>query len=199
MRILCTLSICFLCLLLLSACAPVQKDGIANYDKNTCSLGLTTNLFPSDEFLNCFEVKKSDYHYWNSDDWTWGYAKVFAYLNYDSATYAQAKEYCLGAFNLSVGDTHIYDEYTFVETTGYTPKNASANWALKSEFPQRFNMFGYHDESNTLFFLGYYNGNPQSEECSLAKRDFGGQYEKNTFDSHLSALPAHTRRMRCRR
>lgn len=177
MRILYRLLICFLCLLLLSACAPIEEEGIANYDKNTCSYGLTRFLFPSDEFLDLFEIKKSDYHYWDSNDLVWGYTKVFSYLSYDSETYTQAKEYCLETFHFSVGDTYNYNEYTFMETSDYIIATASDNEDITSDFPRWFNMFGYHDESNTLFFLGYYNGNPKSEERSLAEHDFGAFLE----------------------
>ena len=172
MRFFRTVSAILIFLLLLPACAPIQKEGIANYDKATCSVGLTANLFPSDDFLNRFPYQDSVYHYWDAEDLVWGYAKVFASLSYDAEIYEAAKTYCLENFNLSEGHTYAYNECHFAEHICYKSKNASGNWVLESQFPRHFNMFGYHDESHTLFFLGYYNSDPESEERILAQDDF---------------------------
>ncbi len=172
MRSFYTVLLILLIFLMLTACAPVQKDGIDNYEKYTCSVGLTSNLFPSDDFLALFPFKNSDYHYWDSDDWIWGYVKTFSYLTYDAEIYAAAKEYCLENFSLSEGHSYAYNEYCFIENVCYEVKDESNEWGVESTFPRHFNMFGYHDESCTLFFFGYYNGAPRSEEKELALDDF---------------------------
>ena len=156
----------------LSACTPFEIEGIENYNKSTCSVGLTANLFPSDCFLAEFDYVKSKYHYIDKEDWAWGYAKVFACLTYDPEVYADAKKYCLDTFLLSEEHSYIYNGYCFAEHICYKSKSSSGEWVLESDYPKRFNMFGYHDESCTLFFVGYYNGDPNDAEKKLALSDF---------------------------
>ena len=160
------------CLLVLSACKPIEKEGITNYDPATCSVGLTANLFPSGDFLTIYPYQSGDYHYLDTEDLVWGYAKAFARLSYDPETYAEVKTYCLENFNLSRSQSRTVNGYTFSEHICYKSKDASGTWQLDSHFPKQFNMFGYHDESCTLVFLGYYNGDPESEESALAQTDF---------------------------
>jgi hypothetical protein len=97
---------------------------------------------------------------------------VFACLTYDAETYVDAKAYCMENFNLSEGFDHTHNEYSFAEHVCYKSEDSIGEWHLESQFPRKFNMFGYHDESCTLIFLGYYNGDPESEESALAQTDF---------------------------
>ena len=164
-------SICLICLFLLTACAPIQKEGIDNFDKATCSVGLTANLFPSDDFLNRYPFQDSVYHYYDTEEPIWGYAKAFASLSYDPEIYEDAKAYCLTTFRLSEDQIFNYGDYYFTEQICYKSKDTSGKWILESQFPRHFNLFGYNDESRTLFFLGYYNGDPESKEQTLAQND----------------------------
>lgn len=165
-------------LLLFTACTPIEEDGIAAYDQGTCSVGLTANLFPSEDFLENYPYQSSAYHYLDTEDWIWGYAKVFACLSYSAEAYADAKAYCMENFNLSDGFHYNQNGYCFAEHICYKSKDSSGEWHLESQFPQHFNVFGYHDESCTLFFLGYYNGDPKAEERTLAQNDFGAFLEE---------------------
>ena len=172
MRLTKTLSVVLIVMLLLTSCTPIRKEGIGNYDKATCSFGLTENLFPSDDFLDSYLFCDSDYRYWDAQDPVWGYAKAFVKLSYDTKTYEDAKAYCLESYSPLEKHTFTHNDYHFVEHLSYKSKDSSDAWVLTSLFPQHFNLFGYHDESQTLFFLGYYNGNTKSEEYILAQEDF---------------------------
>lgn len=156
----------------LSACTPYQKDGIENFSKYTCSVELTANLFPSDDFLQKYNYTQSDYHYIDTEDWVWGYAKAFARLTYAPEVYEAAKQHCLDSFVLSEEHTYRNSQYSFTEHLCYKSKNEAGEWVLQSKFPRHFNMFGFDDESCTLFFIGYYNGDPNSAERELAQNDF---------------------------
>ena len=175
MRRFCLLIFFVLYVFSIVACAPVRKDGLPNYDKHTCTVGLTARLFPSDEFLERFQYTEGDYHYWDSDDWIWGYAKTFAYLRYDPAVYQDAKQYCLEEFAFNSSNLHINTDngYSFQEVYGSVAEYAiDPAVASNCNFPGCFNLFGFNDESNTLYFLGYYNGDPNSGERNMALTQF---------------------------
>ena len=172
MRKFCLLMSIVLIVVLLSACTPYQKDGIENFSKYTCSVELTANLFPSDDFLQKYSYIQSDYHYIDTEDWVWGYAKAYARLVYEPEAYETAKQYCLDSFVLSEEHTYKNNQYSFSEHLCYKSKNEAGEWVLESDFPRHFNMFGYDDETCTLFFIGYYNGDPNSAERKLAQTDF---------------------------
>jgi len=172
MRKFCLLMSIVLTFFLLSACTPIQKDGIENFSKYTCSVELTANLFPSDGFLEKYNYMQSDYHYIYTEDWVWGYAKAFARLTYTPEVYEAAKQHCLDSFVLSEDHTYCNSQYSFTEHLCYESKNEAGERFLESDFPRHFNMFGYDDESCTLFFIGYYNGDPNSAEKELAQTDF---------------------------
>jgi hypothetical protein len=75
-------------------------------------------------------------------------------------------------FFLSEEHSFTCNEYRFTEHICYQSKETSGEWVLASQFPRHFNLFGFNDETHTLFFLGYYNGDPAAEERTLALDDF---------------------------
>lgn len=172
MRKFCLLMSIVLTFFLLSACTPFQKNGLENFDKNDCTFGLTANLFPSDNFIQNHDYVQGDYYYYDKCDLWWGYSKAFARLTYAPEVYEAAKQHCLDSFVLSEDHTYCNSQYSFTEHLCYESKNEAGEWVLQSKFPRHFNMFGYDDESCTLFFIGYYNGDPNSAEKELAQTDF---------------------------
>lgn len=159
--------------LMLCACGSFKVTGIENYRKETCSVGLTAHMFPSDDFLTKFEYESGDYGYCDSGDFAWGYVTTFCQLLYEDGIYTKAKEYCLSKFAVCVTHQYEYEGYLFYETISHeeTDMNGTANSACR--YPKQFNMFAYCDEKNTLIFLGYYNGNPNDTEKELAESNFG--------------------------
>lgn len=155
-----------------SGCAPVEKRGLDHFEKHTCSVGLTANLFPSDEFLTDFECEYGDYQYFDSDDWKWGNVNVSAYLCYSTENYENAKDYCLE--KLSFCDSHQYEVqgFQFYEILCHQSMSESGDFLGGCRYPRQFNMFAYNDQTCTLLFLGYYNGEPDNEEKQLAETDF---------------------------
>ncbi len=155
-----------------SCAEPIVKNGIDSYTKATCSLGLTSNLFPSEDFPTSFEFEEADYAYYDSGDLLWGYAKAFAYFRYSEEEYQKAKEHSLNTIPLD-SKTYEYGGYCFSEYLCYTVKDEDGNWISQSRFPEIFNMVGYNDEECILIFIGYYNGNPDHPDRAIATTDFG--------------------------
>lgn len=164
-------------ILLLTACTTLEEEGIDSYNLATCSFGLTRYLFPSEDYLERFPYEDSIYHYLDTGDLAWGYAKAFASLRYDAAVYEDAKSYCMENFNLEESLRFACDDYRFMEHICYQSKDAEGNRVPESRFPMQFNLFGFHDETHTLFFLGYYNGDASSEERALATENFSAFLE----------------------
>ncbi len=155
-----------------SCAEPIVKSSIDSYTQATCSFGLTSNLFPSEDYITAFEYEEADYAYYDSCDFVWGYAKAFAYFQYSEEEYQKAKDFCLNTIPLD-SKTYEYGGYCFSEYLCYTIKDETGEWIPQSRFPEHFNMVGYNDEKCILVFIGYYNGDPESAEKSLAQTDFG--------------------------
>lgn len=157
--------------LMLSACSPIVKQGLDNFGLADSTLSLCSHLLPSEEFLTTSNYIGGDYRYWDQNDLfsTNTSEKVFLYLEYAPADYQKAKEYCLSNMQLSSKNTKEHNGYVFTE-----------NLALGSNasFPYHFNMFGYNDSLNQLFFIGYHNSKAiysyaDGTTAELAENDFG--------------------------
>jgi hypothetical protein len=151
---------------------PIVINGIDSYTKATCSFGLTSNLFPSEDFPTSFEYEKADYAYYDSGDLIWGYAKAFAFFRYSEEDYQKAKNFCLNTIPLD-SKKYEYGGYCFSEYLCYTVKDEDGEWISQSRFPEIFNMVGYNDEECILIFIGYCNGNPDHPDRVTATTDFG--------------------------
>ena len=171
-RLLAALMLILLPFSVVSCAEPIVKSGIENFSYATCSLGLTSNLFPSEDYLTAFEYEEADYAYYDSCDLVWGYAKAFAYFRYSEEEYKKAKEHSLNTVSLN-SNQYESSGYYFSEYLCYESKDENGEWIAKSQFPEQFNMVGYNDDKCILVFIGYYNGNPEDSEIALAKSDFG--------------------------
>lgn len=145
-----------------------EISGIENYHPSTCSLGLTGNLYPGEDFLSRFAYAEGEYYY-NYDR---GDAVAFSILKYSPEQYEAAKEYCLQQFTLT--DEHQYQVggYEFAEHLCYTSENENGQWLPACKYPKHFNMYGYHDQECSLVFLGYYNSEKDHPDKVLAESDF---------------------------
>ncbi len=159
-------------LFLLSSCTPLEKHGIENFNMNTCSVSLTANLFPSENFLSLYKYENGDYHYCDENDWAWGYVTAFACLKYTPEVYGQAKSFCMQNFTFCEDHQYDYNDYHFAEHLCYTEMDEKGDRQIACQYPKQFNMFAYHDEECTLIFLGYYNGEPDAQEKQLAISEF---------------------------
>ena len=158
----------------LSACSTIDISGLENFRKETCSVELTANLYPSDDFLSRFHYEKGSYRYIDKDDWQYGDVLAISHLTYTPEIYKKAKEFSLS--NLTFCKEHSYEcnGYTFTELFCHT---VTDEHGVRCNYPKHFNMLAYNDESCTLVFLGYYNGDPNAEEKVLALSDFGSFLE----------------------
>lgn len=167
-----SLVIIVLCSIFLCACSGLEITGLDNFREETCSVGLTDNLFPTDEFIELFAFEDGDYFFVEDADILWGKVTVFSYLHYTPEIYSDAKNYCLN--NWSFCEDHQYElgDYHFIEHPSLRGQSFSEITPLKCDYPKSFNMFGYNDETHTLIFLGYYNGNPEDPSKTAAETDF---------------------------
>lgn len=145
------------------ACSPIKICGLNNFNINDSSTGLNLKLLPSDDFLFDYRYIEGDYCYFDEEDWIWGFEKTIIYLRYTQEEYIKAKKHCLSKFLLSDIHKYKYSGFEFYENT----------LNFSGTYPNQFNMFGFNDETCTLIFLGYYNGDPTDESVQLALTDFG--------------------------
>ena len=150
----------------------IELRGVENYIPSTCSFGLTSNLFPSEDIISMFGFEEGDYAYYDSGDRNHGYAKAFAYFRYPKDEYEVIKSQSLNTVPL-MSKQYEYNGYVFSEYLCYSGTDENGVLAPQSLFPQQFNMVGYNDEERILVFIGYFNGDPESSERALAQTDFG--------------------------
>ena len=147
--------------------------GISNYSPALCSLGLTANLFPSEDFPTRFVYESASFDYVDTDSRTespdWGIVRTIAVLRYTPENYAQAKAFCMEQFVLSHEHQLAYGGFSFAENNTYATQHASVDWGL----PKHFNLFGWRDESCELMFLGYYSYGEGTAKDMLPE-DFDG-------------------------
>lgn len=132
--------------------------GIENFQPADSSLSLSAHLFPSDDFPQRFSHTWGDYQYYYNGKLEPTYQTSFAVLQYTPETYQAAKAYCQEQFTLT--DEHRYQlgSFTFIEHLWLTSENEDGEWLPGCRFPKYFNMYAYSDETNTLLFLGFYDG-----------------------------------------
>lgn len=166
------LIIIVLCSIFLCACSELEIAGLDNFREETCSVGLTDNLFPNDEFIELFAFEGGDYFFVEDADILWGKVTVFSYLYYSPETYSDAKNSCLNSWYFCEDHQYEYGNYYFLEHPSLRGKDPGEIPPVQCDYPKSFNMFGYNDETYTLIFLGYYNGNPEDPIKSIAETDF---------------------------
>lgn len=157
------------CCTLLVACTPIEKKGLSEYSPLNSSVEITNLLFPHESFLTVFPYESGDYYYYSAEDFIWGYETAMAYVTYDKAGYEQAKAFC--AENYVLCENH---QYSCCDQVFYHVMAIESSDTLDSvcRYPEMFNMYSFDDQNNTLYFLGYWNGNPNDEEQALATQDF---------------------------
>ena len=164
--------VCGGCGLLSDGCAIT---GIENFSPSLYSLGLTANLFPSEDFLTRFPYESASFDYYDTDSWTespdWGVVRTIAVLRYSPEDYAQAKAFCMEQFVLSRERQLAHGGFTFAENNTYGAQHTSVDWGI----PKHFNLFGWQDESCELMFLGYYGS--AGTAMDMLPEDFSGFME----------------------
>ena len=176
-RLLAMAMLLILAMLLCAVCGIFTQmhtvEGLENYSLHLCSLGLTANLFPSEDFLTRFPYTEGSFDYQDavglatSPDW--GSVRTISVLTYAPEDYAQAKAFCMEQFVLSQARQLTYGGFSFVENNTYGTQHASVDWGM----PKHFNLFGWQDESCELMFLGYYSSREGTAKDMLPE-DFGG-------------------------
>lgn len=165
---------------LLVACAPIEKYGLSEYSPSTSSVEITRQLFPEESFLTTFAYESGDYLYYSAEDFLWGYETVMAYITYEDSMYEQAKAFCL-------------ERYKFCDNHQYECCNRVFSHIVKHEersncsYPEIFNMFAFDDQKHSLYFIGYWNGNPNDSERIKASENFS-QFVQEVFPDLYAML-----------
>lgn len=168
-----------------SACSPIEIHGIEAYSPADSSADITRCLFPTTSFLSEFSYHEGDYYYCDSENWKdfiWGYETVYAYLKYTPSEYEQAKACCMDNFVFC--DVHQQESYDccgrmFLHVID--PNDAyEKKTGIDCRFPEHFNLFAYDDQNCMLFFLGYWNGDPDDAETTLI-REYFSQFIHDVF------------------
>lgn len=152
-------------------CTDKYVVGIENFSFADCSLSLTAELFPSENFLQEYPYLEGDYTYRYDGKISRNRAAAFAELKYSEEVYAQAKAFCLQKFVIEEQHCFSAGAYMFMEHLCHTKVNAQGVQEAACGYPQCFNMFGFDDASGTLLFLGYYSSK-EDEITTLAQTDF---------------------------
>ena len=130
------------------------------------------------EFFAAYPYSDGDYHgdyYYTRKS---GRIREFVWLNYDDpAVYEAAKQSHMEA---RLSDLSLYGEREAYGFRFYTlDRNAKkagfvSNWRKSaSGFPEKFDAFGYNDETRTLIFLSFEGGGKREEKyIALGDSDF---------------------------
>ena len=171
-----TILLVFILLLCFFPTMEKHISGVENYNPADSTLGLSANLFPSENFLDQFPYTTGDYRFFFNGKLYQGYSTALCVLRYTPEQYCDAKEYCLEQFILT--DEHQFQigDYIFAEHLCYTSKDEEGKYVPACQYPTIFNMYAYNDSNHTLIFLGYYNGDADVSVTQLALTDFEAFY-----------------------
>lgn len=157
----------------LTSCAPIEVEGLEEYSPALSSSGLTSYLFPSEDFLTQFAYVDGTFNYVDMlkyDDEC--LEKAMAVLKYDEETYEQVKQYCLTSMDLS--DSEItYGGYVFLENYQHAIAYDNFDGEKNNRFPYFFTMIGYNDSLKEMFFFGLECGENYHVAAQLIYSDCG--------------------------
>lgn len=143
-----------------------SENGLENWNPAVSSVSICR--FFDEHFLKDYPYEDGDFHYSCIQDSHYT-EKAFLWLTYeDEDVYQNAKQ---SKFETRFAEWPPFDGteafgFTFYVTSDFTYKG-------KTEFPKHFIAFGYHDQSRTLVFLGFYcSGEDEPMFVGLAETDF---------------------------
>lgn len=162
----------------ISKVTEYKNSGIENFHKHNSKSTLTSKILPTDDFLQEYSYTDADYQHYDNGISTWGYEKILIFTQYNEQEYSSAKECCFEKFKLNEENKYESFGFSFIENITLYEKSKDS-----SRFPESFNMFGYNDDSRTLIFMGYYNGDPEDKEKDLLDSDFD-QFLQDVFSEY---------------
>lgn len=145
------------------------EEGLENWYPAISSLSVCH--FFDKPFLTDYPYRDGDFHYSCIEGAHFSFTidKALLWLTYeDEDVYQNAKQ---SQFETRFAEWPPFDGteafgFTFYVTKDFTYKG-------KTEFPKHFIAFGYHDESRTLVFLGFYcSGKDETTFVGYAETDF---------------------------
>ena len=129
---------------------PYEISGLENYNPHNSEYGTSDGII-TDDFINKFDYISGNYHYVEADNFSLFRPvldRSIIYLSYDSAVYADAKQYAMN--NMSLSDDIVEECNGYVFYDNYVDEDFS--------FPRNFKRFAYNDTHNTLIFIGFFTG-----------------------------------------
>jgi hypothetical protein len=153
--------------------SQIHDSGLDAFSLDASERGLTEYLLPTDGFIEKYAHTNGDYHYFDNLYMNeQALESGFVYLEYEEATYKEAKQFCLDSMSLSTENAKEYRGYVFAENLALTEENRSED-GKDLRYPRYFIMFGYNDALNRLVFISLFCGDEHAENAALADTDFG--------------------------
>lgn len=168
--------------LMLVGCSPFYEEGLDRIDNCRVhdSLEILRDLVYNDTlFLEEFDYTDGNFHFVSS---TFGDNKVLLYLAYDLETYVAAKEAMIENTNIDETMIYTFNGYVFYENLELPISHDNIENGHNTMPFRWFNLVGYNDEQQTVFFLGAYYGsskqkiNTQEEFIDFIIDDFSEWY-----------------------
>ena len=170
-KVLTLITLLTIVVMMLFGCAPQTKNGLdvyIEYYDYICSFELTNDLIYSDaQFLEEFKYTNGDFYY---KDEFWTCTKALLYLSYDNETYTNAKNAVLENTPLYENEVYEFNGYVFYENLAMPIHKGNIDNEQNIRKYQYFNMVGYNDKKQTLFFLGAHIS-PENCFFNKEKRD----------------------------
>lgn len=168
---------CIIALNLVSCVYKINETGLDNYNPALSTNGITSNLFPCDDFIQKYEYLDGDFEYQEKASGGLDLTSEFAiaWFKYKTDVYKQALEYSLATLDINNKNTKEYNGYTFVEyfeSGNNTDKNPNiSSWW---RYPNMFFMIFYSEERGIIGFISYKAQNFKSDEekSYSADKDF---------------------------
>lgn len=138
------------------SCGVYEKTGIYNYDKGNSNFSLSTELLPSDDFLEKFSYVEGNYYYVDRGGYSFTFKdeQEIMYFVYEEDVYESVKNFTLENVLLSKENRYSYNGYEFIENIcrleGRDPN------IVNSQYPYSFNMIGFNDKKHVIVFMGFY-------------------------------------------
>ena len=171
---------------LMTSCGyTVYDEGIENFAECDSTIEIWANLMPMHhKFIDMFEYTDADYFYHDTAVAP-GYRhieRVLVRLEYDSAVYEEAKEYCQENMVLSENNSFEHNGYIFIENI----KNLQTASTHLCDYPRAFQMFVYNDSNCTLLFVGFYCTIEVKNEVEKAIEEGWGTFLKKYYGEYYS-------------
>lgn len=138
--------------------------------KSVCAIDNAGYWLPSLTFFDDYEFVEATYSLYEEDplrdlfDHRRKPDVAILTLTYEEGTYNQAKSFMLSEIELLDNKIYTYNDFCFYVNYNYYFLYKGIQFGEIEGITDAFMMACYNDQKNILAFVGYYQGNPLSEE-----------------------------------